>query len=502
MDRTRTYGVLMPIFSLPSEECVGTLGEGAFSFVEFLARAGAGIWQILPIGPTIYGNSPYQPSSATALNYYFIDLKALKKDGLLTDKEYSRAASVENRRRVDYGRLFTEKTALLRLAYSRCDMRDEEFRAFIKDGKYFDFAVYSALKVKFSHKAFFEWDPPYNAYDETTVNRFAIENKDEINFWQFTQYVFLKQWARLKRYANANGIKIMGDISFYLAPDCVELWKEGDDLFKVDSSRRSSLVAGCPPDAFSADGQLWGNPVYDWEKAEKNGYAWWRNRISYSLSLFDYVRIDHFRAFDRFFAVPAGDKNARRGVWIKAPGEKIFDGFLDKNIIAEDLCLSDEGVVRLMKNVGYPGMKILQHAFDGNVHNEHRPSSYSENTVCYTGTHDNSTLKEHYLSLDGKQREIYRNALRDECYSLGVHQITSNADKVCASVISLGFASKAFAFIIPMWDVLRLDGEARMNFPSAVEDKNWSYRFMYGDYGAHDVAKLKNYAKKYHRYNG
>jgi len=505
MDKTRTYGILMPIFSLDSEECVGTLGENAFRFVEFLSRAGAGLWQILPIAPTLYGNSPYQPSSAFGLNYYLIDLKTLKNDGLLTEEEYSRATIVPDKTRVDYGRLFTEKTALLRRAYSRFNTQDEEFRAFLKEGKYFDFAVYSALKVKFSHKAFFEWDAPYNVYDETVVNRFAIENREEVNFWQFTQYIFLEQWFRLKRYANAYGIKIIGDIPFYLASDSVEVWKEGSNLFKVDELRRSSFVAGCPPDAFSDDGQLWGNPVYDWDKAKKNGYSWWKNRISYNLSLFDIVRIDHFRAFDRFFAIPAGDKNARGGVWMKAPGEKLFSDFLDKNIIAEDLCLSDKGVVRLMKNVGYPGMKILQHAFDGNPYNEHKPSVFGENTVCYTGTHDNATLKEHFLSLDGKHREIYREDLKNECRAAGVYHTSNTPHNVCASVISLGFASRAFAFILPAWDLFRLDGEARMNLPAVMSDKNWSYRFTNAiniRLWESVIVSLRKFSKKYHRYNG
>jgi len=499
MDRTRSLGILMPIFSLPSEECVGTLGEGAFEFVDFLIQSGAGVWQILPIGPTLYGNSPYQPCSAKALNYYFIDLYSLVKDGLLTKNECA-ALTPSDERRVDYGLLFHKKIALLRLAFSRFNKEDKGFIDFVKEGTYSDFAVYSALKTKFSHRAFYDWDPPYNAYNEELVRRYAEENKNEVLFWQFTQYIFLAQWNRLKKYANSRGVKIMGDMPLYLAPDSVEMWKEGDKLFQVDKMRRPSFVAASPPDAFSSFGQRWGNPLYDWKKMEGDGYKWWKDRISYNLSLFDIVRVDHFRAFDRYYAVPAEDSDARGGTWMDGPKEKLFEDMLDENIVAEDLCLSDEGVVRLMKNVGYPGMKISQHAFDGNADNEHKPFNFGVNTVCYTGTHDNDPLMERVGGLDDREKTVFLKDLISVGRGLGVRVSRVGEKSICSSIVLITLASKAFLAVIPMWDVLSMGEEARMNFPSEVSDKNWTFRFTYHDYGAGEAHRLKRLAVRYGRF--
>lgn len=494
----RKFGILLPISSLPSREGIGTMGESAYRFADYLHGTGGSVWQILPLNPTNYGDSPYQSCSANALNYYFIDLHYLVKDGLLTEQEIEQADLGGDERRVDYGKQFYNKTALLRLAYSRFE-KDDEFNAFVKGGVYSDFSVFMALKSRFGHRPWTEWEEPYRDYDEGVIDKFIAENGEEVQFWQFTQFVFLKQWERLKGYANSLGISIMGDTPLYLAYDSVEVWKYGDKLFDMDENRRPNAVAGCPPDAFSDDGQLWGNPVYDWEKMKEDGYAWWKKRIDDCFKVYDILRIDHFRGFDRFWKVPPEDKTARGGRWVDGPKAELFKDILDKKIVAEDLGILDEGVYALMREVGYPGMKILEFAFDGMPDNEHKPSNYTQNYVCYTGTHDNMPLLQYYVDLDGYRRETFISDLYGECEKLAVPLDTSTPKAVVDSVVELAFASAANTVIIPVQDLLGLDGTSRLNLPSTVSPDNWSFRLREGELDKELSARLTELGKKYSR---
>lgn len=488
----KKFGILMPISSLPSEEGIGTLGKSAYKFVDYLRSCKGSIWQVLPLNPTNYGDSPYQSCCANALNYYFIDLQFLKRDGLLCDGDNELNCLIgEDKRRVDYGRQFYYKVRLLKLAYSRFEKTDE-FLSFVKKGDYAEFAVFMALKEKFGHKPFTEWDEPYKSYDENVVKAFISENEDSVLFWHFTQFIFLKQWNALREYAHSKGIEIMGDIPLYIAYDSAEMWKYGDKMFKVDADRAPSVVAGCPPDAFTDDGQLWGNPIYDWKKMRADGYSWWHKRIDDCFALYDILRIDHFRGFDSYYAVPAGEETARNGHWEDGPKEELFAPHLKQKIVAEDLGLIDDGVRRLMKNVGYPGMKILMFAFDGNPDNEHKPSCFTENFVCYTGTHDNTPLKQYIEELSPEQLEVYIKDLKCECDLALITPKLQSVDEICRTVMRLALVSCADTVILPMWDILCMGAEARINLPSTVSPKNWSWRFWEDDFTQKSVSFLKN----------
>lgn len=491
MAKGRNFGILLPVSSLPSGEGIGTLGTEAYNFVDFLSESGGKIWQVLPLNPTNYGDSPYQSCSSDALNYYFIDLQQLVCDGLLKKGEIVLEELSDSPLKVNYGKQFTQKIALLKKAFSRFD-GGSEFEDFVNRGEYSDFAVFMAIKQKFNHVAWTEWEQPFGVYDEDTVAKFIEENKTEYLFWQFTQFIFLKQWNALKSYANSKGVSIMGDIPLYVAYDSVEVWKYGEKLFKVNANRKLKCVAGCPPDGFTEDGQLWGNPVYNWEEMRNDGYAWWKARIEKCFKLFDVLRIDHFRGFDRYWEVPAGDSTARYGLWEDGPKEELFKDILGYKIVAEDLGVIDDGVRRLMKNVGYPGMKVLEFAFDGKADNEHKPSNHTENFVCYTGTHDNMPLKQYIDDLSEEQRAVFAEDVVKESGILNITAKTATSKELCRSVVELAFASKSDTAIVPVWDLLALGGEARINEPSTVSDKNWSRRFLKEDFSK----ELSDYLKK------
>ncbi|MDE6585418.1 MAG: 4-alpha-glucanotransferase [Clostridia bacterium] len=494
----RKFGILLPVSAIPSAEGIGTMGESTYRFLDYLADCGASVWQILPLNPTNYGDSPYQSCSSCALNYYFIDLRLLQKSGLLKKNEVYGADLGYDERRVDYGKQFYNKIELLRLAYSRFK-KTKQFAAFIEDGKYFDFSVFMALKARFDHRPWTEWEEPYRVYDEKVINKFVKKNADEIEFWQFRQFIVLKQCKKLKAYANKLGISVMGDIPLYLAYDSVEVWKYGDAIFDMSADREPNAVAGCPPDCFSEDGQLWGNPVYDWEKMKGDGYKWWKQRIEDCFELYDILRIDHFRGFDRYWRVPPKDLTARNGKWVDGPKAKLFEDMLDKNIVAEDLGVLDDGVVQLMKDVGYPGMKVLEFAFDGSWDNEHKPSRYNNNFVCYTGTHDNMPLLQYFVDLDDELKNTFVNDLTDQCQRLGFTPDTSTPKAVVDSVVELAFASVADTVIIPVQDLLGLDGSSRMNLPSTVSPDNWSFRLKEGELDEQLLIRLKCLAEKYNR---
>lgn len=495
MAKGRNFGILLPVSSLPSGEGIGTLGTEAYNFIDFLSESGGKIWQVLPLNPTNYGDSPYQSCSSDALNYYFIDLQQLVCDGLLKKGEIVLEELSDSPLKVNYGKQFTQKIALLKKAFSRFD-GGSEFEDFVNRGEYSDFAVFMAIKQKFNHVAWTEWEQPFGVYDEDTIAKFVEENKTEYLFWQFTQFIFLKQWNVLKSYANSKGVSIMGDIPLYVAYDSVEVWKYGEKLFKVNANRKLKCVAGCPPDGFTEDGQLWGNPVYNWEEMRNDGYAWWKARIEKCFKLFDVLRIDHFRGFDRYWEVPAGDSTARYGHWEDGPKEELFKDILAYKIVAEDLGVIDDGVRRLMKNVGYPGMKVLEFAFDGKADNEHKPSNHTENFVCYTGTHDNMPLKQYIDDLSEEQRAVFAEDVVKESGILNITAKTATSKELCRSVVELAFASKSDTAIVPVWDLLALGGEARINEPSTVSDKNWSRRFLKEDFSKELSGYLKKVSKR------
>ncbi|MBQ9730224.1 MAG: 4-alpha-glucanotransferase [Clostridia bacterium] len=493
----RKSGVLMPISSLPSKYGIGDLGKSAYRFVDYLCKCGAKVWQVLPLLPTGYGDSPYQSCSADALNYYFIDFEALEKAKLLSKTDYQYIDWGNDRRRVDYGKLFTHKAAVLKKAFYRLDKENAEWQAFLTEGKYFDFAVFMTLKVKNDYRSWEEWGE-FAEYDEEKVAKFVEENEEEVLFWQFTQFIFLKQWQRLKAYANKKGISIMGDMPIYLSADSVENWKYRKEMFLVGEDGKPSLKAGVPPDAFSDDGQLWGNPVYDWAKMKESNYSWWKDRIAYALSLFDIVRIDHFRGFDRFYAVPSDSDTAKVGEWMQGPSDELFTDLKGAAIVAEDLGMIDDSVREMMKKVGYPGMKVLEFAFDGNPQNDHLPSNYGENCVAYSGTHDNMPLRGYLEELSHEDYETYVHCLLRECSFAGVYCGRNTPVEVCQSTLRLLYASKANLVVVPMQDLLCYGAESRINEPSTAGG-NWTFRFIKADFKG-DVARFaRSLAKKYHR---
>lgn len=496
----RQAGILMPVSSLPSSVGIGTLGKGAYAFVDWLQSAGMRVWQVLPLLPTGYGDSPYQSCASNALNYYFIDFDILAEEGLLKKEEYENIPWSEDERRVDYGQQFAHKIQVLKKAFLRFDKKDTAWLAFLQQGEYADFALFMALKSKFAYAPWTAWDEPYKNGETETLNAFFEENADELAFWQFTQYIFLKQWSALRAYANERGIQIMGDMPIYLSSDSVEMWKYRRQLFMLDEDGNPALCAGVPPDAFSEDGQLWGNPVYDWAKMKKDGYAWWKQRIEDAFaSQFDIIRIDHFRAFDRFFAIPIDAETAKEGEWLDGPKSALFEEFKGYAIVAEDLGVIDDGVRTLLKETGYPGMKVFEFAFDGNPENEYLPSKYNENCVAYTGTHDNDTLKAFIENMGSGERKAFEKILEEECLLADVAYLTETVEEECKSIIELLFSSKANLVIVPMHDVARFGTEARLNAPSTLSLQNWTFRFLSSDFGRRKAAWLQELVQTYKR---
>ncbi len=489
----------MPIFSLPGEYGIGTLGKSAYAFVDWLESAGMKVWQVLPLLPTSYGDSPYQSYASDALNYYFIDFDALIEVGLLTENEVKSVVWSEDIRRVDYGRQYFYKAELLKKAFARFDRENQAWKDFLSDGFYYDFALFKTLKKYFGDRAWSEWDAPYKNAEEGVIAAFAQEHAEDILFWQFTQFLFLEQWNALKKYANERGIAIMGDMPIYVAYDSLETWKHRKELFMLGRDGEPSLKAGVPPDAFCDDGQLWGNPVYDWKKHKKTGYKWWKERIAYALKLFDVVRIDHFRGFDRFWAIPTEAETAKEGEWMKGPSHKLFEGMLQENIVAEDLGIIDDSVRTMLKKTGFPGMKVLMFAFDGDEKNEHLPSEYKKNCVAYTGTHDNEPLADYFSSMPEPQRAVFERALEKQCLLADVPYIVETTDDECQSVIELLFSTVANTVIIPMHDVLSYGAEARINAPSTVTGGNWTFRYTEKDFRRRKAAWLKALCERYGR---
>jgi len=470
----RKSGILMPIASLPSRYGIGTFSKEAYSFVDFLYDAGQKMWQILPLGPTGYGDSPYQSFSTFAGNPYYIDLEALVEKGYLLESECAACDFGDNPERVDYEKIYLSRFDILRKAFHRAFAENDlgnavEYKAFVKKNAYWldDYALYMAVKNEFDGVSWAEWDEDIKLRKPQAVRTYQEKCREEIEFFRFQQYLFATQWQALKQYANERGIEIVGDIPIYVAFDSADTWGS-PKLFQLDDTCTPIAVAGCPPDAFSATGQLWGNPLYDWAYHKKTGFSWWMKRIAYCFELYDVVRIDHFRGFDEYWSIPYGDPTAERGKWCKGPGYTIFDTMKkslgDKKVIAEDLGFLTDSVIALVEKTGYPGMKILQFAFDSREESDYLPHNYTKNSVVYTGTHDNDTTIGWYHQMSKADRKFANRYL----------DIRSKKD-VEWKFIRAAMASVSDTAIIPMQDYLGLDETARINIPSTL-GINWMWR--------------------------
>ena len=402
----RASGILMPIFSLPSRYGIGSFSKSAYQFVDMLKKAGQKYWQILPLCPTSYGDSPYQSFSTYAGNPYFIDLDQLIEEKLLTRKECQACDFGDDPQDIDYGKLYENRFKLLRKAYERANVgEDQEFEAYRRENAWWldDYALFMAVKDRFDGVAWNEWAEDIRLRWSNAMDYYRRELYYEIEFYSYLQFVFMKQWKKLKNYANINGIEIIGDIPIYVAFDSADAWAN-PELFQFDAENLPTAVAGCPPDGFSADGQLWGNPLYRWDYHRETGFDWWIRRIAYCSELYDVVRIDHFRGFDEYYSIPYGDTTARNGHWEKGPGIALFEAAKNRlgelNIIAEDLGYITDSVKKLVADSGFPGMKVLEFAFDSREKSDYLPYTYEKNSVVYTGTHDNETIAGWYAGLD------------------------------------------------------------------------------------------------------
>ncbi len=472
----RGAGVLCHISSLPGKYGIGTLGKEAYDFADFLKSARVKYWQILPLAQTGYGDSPYSSVCCNSGNPYFIDLEALRDEGLLDEDELASCEMPQGE--TDYGALYKTRYDVLRLAYARFNIKDEDFVNFVESGEYDDYAVFMSLKSRYSG-SFSSFPDSYKYIENLAIKEFReTVYKSDYCFWIFLQYVFKKQWTKLKEYVNSLGIKIIGDLPLYVAYDSSDVWAR-PELFRLDEDLNPTEVAGVPPDYFSPTGQLWGNPVYNWDLMESENYDWWIKRIKKAMETVDIIRIDHFRGFDRYFAIPADAPTAETGEWKQGPGLRLFMQIRRKlgnvPIIAEDLGIIDYGVERLRQRTGYPGMKIMLFAFDGKPTNPYLPRNIQENSVAYTGTHDNATTLGLLNRMDESQFKVFkarlRAALADEKVVFPFVTKEEAARALCVSVL----ASKADIAVLPIQDLLLLDDTARMNVPSTAEG-NWKFR--------------------------
>lgn len=393
----RGAGLLLPISSLPSPYGIGTFGADAYRFVDYLVEAGQKYWQVLPLGPTSYGDSPYQSFSAFAGNPYFIDLDYLVDEGLITKAQIKKFPWGDNKEYIDYATVYGSRFQVLRIAFENSAYADtKEYAEFVKNNEYWldDYSLYMAVKFYFENQEWAKWDDDIKARRPEAVEKYKEELKDDIEFWKFCQFKFFEQWNKLREYANEQGIEMIGDIPIYVAMDSADVWAH-KELFELDEDFKQINVAGVPPDAFSADGQLWANPLYDWDKMEKCNFEWWKQRMASNSKLYDYIRIDHFIGVVNYYSIEASCKDAKEGVWRKGPGIKLtnaIDSAIgDAKIIAEDLGVVSPAVRELLAETGYPGMNIIEFAFGGGPDNSHLPHNYKPNSLVYGGTHDNET---------------------------------------------------------------------------------------------------------------
>lgn len=487
----RVSGVLMHISSLPGSTGIGTLGKEAYKFIDFLKECGQTYWQILPLCPTGLGNSPYQSFSTFAGNPFFIDFDLLCERGLLTQKDYKDIDWGNNTDRVDFDKLTEHKIPVLEKAFSSF-VPDSDYNEFCEYNSYWldDYSLYMALKNKFNDKPWNEWDTDIKLRKTERITELKIELQDTINFYKFIQFVFFVQWSDLKQYANKNGIKIIGDIPIYVAGDSADVWANPKQ-FLIDDDCNPTEVAGCPPDAFTEDGQLWGNPLYNWDYMKNDGYFWWKKRIKHQSSLCDVIRIDHFRGFESFYCIPADSETAKTGEWRKGPGIDFFreiNRSLGKiDIIAEDLGYLTPEVKKMLKQSKFPGMKVLQFAFDSADDGDYLLHNITKNSVVYAGTHDNDTIIGFMNNAPRKTKKRaidYLRLTRVEGYNWGMMKAV--------------WSSNGDIAIVTMQDILGLGSEARMNFPSTTEN-NWEWRLNSDSITDELIKKIRYYTALYQR---
>lgn len=481
----RASGVLLPISSLPSPYGIGCFSKEAYDFIDDLVKAGQSKWQVLPLGPTGYGDSPYQPFSTFAGNPYFIDLETLIEEGLLDKEVCDECDWGGSERYVDYEKMYLSRFKVLRIAFEKFEA-DDDFQKFCERESHWleDYCLFMAIKNDQQGALWTGWSEELRTKDPVTMEEMKTKLKEEIQFYRFLQYEFDCQWKKIKKYANDQGITIIGDLPIYVAIDSADAWAN-PNLFQMDEECIPTAVAGCPPDAFSETGQLWGNPLYDWTYHKKCGYSWWIRRMKRSFDLYDTVRIDHFRGFSDYYSIPAGEDTAMNGKWVPGPGMDLFKtmekelGQMD--VIAEDLGTLDERVFELLEESGYPGMKVLQFAFDSGPSNFYLPHHYTKNCVVYTGTHDNDTTKSWYYTMPDWAREFSKAYLNN--YDRPWEDISWDFIRAAES-------SVADLAIIPMWDLLCCGNEGRMNHPSTLGN-NWKWRMEKGDFREDIAGRLR-----------
>ena len=465
----RESGILMHITSLPGPYGIGTMGKEAYRFVDFLKESGQSCWQILPLTPTGYGDSPYQSLGACAGNPYLIDLDTLAEQGLLKQEEYQNLTWYRDPLRVDFGIQYRQRRKVLKLAWSRF-RPDKDYAAFLEKNKNWldDYGLFIALKEEFGGAPWQQWPEELRIFGSPQAERKRQELREAIQTEWFLQYVFDCQWKKLRRYANENGIRIIGDVPIYVPLDSVDVWAH-PELYQLDESLAPVVVAGCPPDSFTADGQKWGNPIYNWQAMADTGYSWWIRRLQAAARMYDVVRIDHFRGFESYWAIPAADKTARGGKWVKGPGlefiRAVQKALPDLDFIAEDLGFVTPQVRQLQQDSGYPGMKVLEFAFDSREESDYLPHLYPVDSVCYTGTHDNVTLKQWFDEASREDVAYARDYLglnREEGYLRGmIRGAMGSVSRLC---------------VVQMQDYLELGKEGRMNFPGTLSMDNWTWR--------------------------
>jgi len=487
MDTTlkRGAGLLLPIYALPSPYGIGTLGKSAFEFIDFLRDSGQTYWQVLPAGPTTYGDSPYQSFSAFAGNHYFIDLDLLAEEGLLEPWEITQYPWGDNPSYVSYDNVFASRLKVLKLACGRSNHKElQEFKDFCKENEFWleSYALYMALKERFEYKAWFEWEDGLKFREEPTLEKYRELLAEEIDCHMFCQFKFFQQWAKLRAYANENNVQIIGDIPIYMAQDSADVWQY-PQFFQLDDNLTPKKVAGVPPDAFSDEGQLWGNPLYDWGTIQETDFLWWRQRMRINARLYDAMRIDHFIGVVRYYTIPYGSANAKDGQYVWGPGEKLVKVLKEEagstKIIVEDLGVMIPEVTELMEKEQLPGMKIIEFAFGGDNTNPHLPHNYTPNSIVYGGTHDNETLVGHYTGKSGWEIE----------YAMEYMGI-KEPDRLVDRIFRTAYQSVASVAIFQVQDVLKLGNEARTNEPSTF-GKNWKWRLYPGQLGWQEQGYLK-----------
>lgn len=528
----RNAGILMPVSSLPSPYGIGTFGKDAYDFVTFVKECNHKYWQVLPLGPTTYGDSPYQSYSAFAGNPYFVDLDMLIEAGFLLKSEVIsrdwgdgivpvnvseddavngrfgtyRDGNIGDERYVSYEKIYNNRFDILRIAYNRFKAACAEskktlakglplykqFDNFVKDNADWleDYALFMALKSHFNNVSWGEWETDIKFRKPEAMSRYEEQLFDDIGYWKFIQFEFYLQWNALKQYANSNGIEIIGDIPIYMGYDSVDVWANQGE-FQLDENLTPIKVAGVPPDAFSDAGQKWGNPLYDYDKMEANGFSWWRKRMAASAKLYDVIRIDHFIGIVKYYTIPADMPDARQGEYRQGPGQKLLDvineSIGDKKIIAEDLGVEVPEVAKILKENGYPGMKVLEFAFGGDRKNPHLPYNYTQNLVCYGGTHDNETLLG-FFEDRGDWELGYAYDYLD----------TRDKGRMVDQVFRAAYSSVAVLTVFAVQDILKLGNWARMNLPSSMGN-NWKWRMQKGQLGQHELECMRYLASVFDR---